>query len=106
MITIHYRDPKQNLTNRKETKTIILMKFLANEAIDILYCDGQLPYSYLSALEQKLQDYFTKELRASRKRSHDYIFIGKGIGLLDYKDLEYHRHYTLIGKYNDLKRKY
>ena len=56
MITVHYRDPKQNSTNRKETKTIILMKILASEAIDILYCDGQLSYSYLSALEQKLQD--------------------------------------------------
>ena len=36
------------------------MKFLANEAIDILYCDGQLSYNYLSALEQRLQDYFTQ----------------------------------------------
>ena len=78
MITVHYRDPKQNPTNRKKTKTIIQMKFLANEAIDILYCDGQLPYSYLSALEQRLQDYFTKELRASRKRSPMYIFLVEG----------------------------
>ena len=83
MITVHYRDPTQNPTNRKETKTIIQMKFLANEAIDVLYCDGQLPYSYLSALEQKLQDYFTKELRASGKRSPEYIFLGTGIGLLE-----------------------
>ena len=57
------------------------MKFLANEAIDILYCDDQLPYNYLSALEQRLQDYFTVELRASRKRSPEYLFLDKGIGL-------------------------
>ena len=63
MITIHYKDPKQNPINSKETKTIIQMKFLANEAIDILYCDGQLSYNYLSALEQRLQDNFTKELK-------------------------------------------
>ena len=69
MINVHYIDPKQNPTNRKETKIIIQMKFLANEAIDILYCDGQLSYSYLSALEHRLQEYFTKELRALRKRS-------------------------------------
>ena len=67
-------DPKQNPTNRKETKIIIQMKFLANEAIDILYCDGQLPYSYLSALEHRLQEYFTKELRALRKRSFEYTY--------------------------------
>ena len=83
MITVHYRHPKQNPTNRKETKIIIRMKFLANEAIDILYCDGQLSYNYLSALEQRLQEYFTKELRVSRKRSPEYIFLGKGIGLLE-----------------------
>ena len=83
MITIHYKDPKQNPTNRKETKTIIQTKFLANEAIDILYCDGQLSYNYLSALEQRLQDTFTKELRASRKRSLEYILLDKEIGLLE-----------------------
>ena len=83
MITVHYRDPKQNPINRKETKTIIQMKFLANEAIDILYCDGQLSYNYLSALEQRLQDYFTQELRISRERSLEYIFLDKGIGLLE-----------------------
>ena len=53
------------------------MKFLANEAIDILYCDGQLSYNYLSTLEQKLQDNFTNELRASRKRSPEYILLDK-----------------------------
>ena len=53
------------------------MKFLANEAIDILYCDGLLPYSYRSALEHKLQEYFTKGLRALRKRSSGYIFLDK-----------------------------
>ena len=83
MITVHYRDPKQNPTNRKETKTIIQVKLLANEAIDILYCDGQLSYSYLSALEQRLQDYFTKELRVSRKRSSTSICSDKEIGLLE-----------------------
>ena len=83
MITVPYRDPKQNPINRKETKTIIQMKFLANEAIDILYCDEQLSYNYLSALEQRLQDYFTKELRASRKRSPEYILLDKEIGLLE-----------------------
>ena len=67
MITVHYKDPKQNPINRKETKTIIQMKFLANEAIDILYCDGQLSYNYLSALEQRLQDNFTKELKFQEK---------------------------------------
>ena len=82
MITVHYKDPKQNPINRKETKTIIQMKFLANEAIDILYCDGQLSYSYLDALEQKLQDYFTQELRISRERNLEYMFLDKGIGLL------------------------
>ena len=59
------------------------MKFLANEAIDNLYCDGQLPYSYLGVSKQRLQDYFTKVLRALRKRSPGYIFLGKGIGLLE-----------------------
>ena len=83
MITVHYRDPKQTPINRKETKTIIQTKFLANEAIDILYCDGQLSYNYLSALEQRLQDYFTQELRISRERSLEYIFLDKDIGLLD-----------------------
>ena len=83
MITVHYRDPKQNPINRKETKTIIQMKFLANEAIDILYCDGQLSYNYLSALEQRLQDYFTQELRISRERNLEYMFLDKGIGLLE-----------------------
>ena len=73
MITVHYKDPKQNPINRKETKTIIQMKFLANTAIDILYCNGQLSYNYLSALEHRLQDYFTQELRISRKRSLVYI---------------------------------
>ena len=62
---------------------MITVHYLVNEAIDILYCDGQLPYSYLSALEQRLQDYFAKELRASRKRSPEYIFLGKEIGLLE-----------------------
>ena len=75
MINVHYRDPKQNPTNRKETKIIIQIKFLANEAIDTLYCDDQLPYSYLSALEQRLQECFTKELRTLRKRSSEYIFL-------------------------------
>ena len=75
------------------------MKFLVNEAIDILYCDEQLSYNYLSALEQRLQDYFTQQLRVSRKRGSEYIFLGKGIGLLN-KDLEDHRYYTLIGKYS------
>ena len=83
MITVHYRDPKQNPINRKETKTIIQMRFLASEAIDILYCDGQLSYNYLSAFEQRLQDYFTQELRISRKRSLEYIFLDQGIGLLE-----------------------
>ena len=83
MITVHYKDPKQNPINRKETKTIIQMKFLANTAIDILYCDGQLSYKYLSALEQRLQDYFTQELRISRERSLEYIFLDEGIGLLE-----------------------
>ena len=82
MITVHYKDPKQNPTNRKETKTIIQMKFLVNEVINILYCDGQLSYNYLSALEQRLQDNFTKELRASRKRSLEYILLDNEIGLL------------------------
>ena len=59
------------------------MKFLANEAIDILYCDGQLSYNYLSALEQRLQDNFTKELRASRKRNLEYILLNKEICLLE-----------------------
>ena len=82
MITVHYRDPKQNPINRKETKIIIQMKFLANEAIDILYCDRQLSYNYLNTLEQKLQDYFTQELRISRERSLEYMFLDKSIGLL------------------------
>ena len=82
MITVHYRDPKQNPFNRKETKTIIQMKFLANEAIDILYCDRQLSYNHLNALEQKLQDYFTQELRISRERNLEYMFLDKSIGLL------------------------
>ena len=68
MITVHYRDPKQNPINRKETKTIIQMKFLINEAINILYCDGRLSYNYLNALEQKLQDYFTQELRIFKRK--------------------------------------
>ena len=85
MITVHYKDPKQNPINRKETKTIIQMKFLANAAIDILYCDGQLSYNYLSALEQRLQDNFTKELKASRKRSLEYILLDKEIGLLEHR---------------------
>ena len=59
------------------------MKFLANEAIDIPYCDGQLSYNYLSTLEQRLQDYFTQELRISRERSLEYILLDKGIGLLE-----------------------
>ena len=83
MITVHYKDPKQNPINRKETKTIIQMKFLANTAIDILYCDGQLSYKYLSTLEQRLQDYFMQELRISRERSLEYIFLNEGIGLLE-----------------------
>ena len=82
MITVHYRDPKQNPFNRKETKTIIQMKFLANEAIDILYCNGRLSYNHLNALEQKLQDYFTQELRISRERNLEYMFLDKTIGLL------------------------
>ena len=82
MITVHYRDPKQNPINKKEIKTIIQMKFLANEAIDILYCDGWLSYIYLNALEQRLQDYFTQELRISRERSFEYMFLDKSIGLL------------------------
>ena len=85
MITVHYRDPKQNPFNRKETKTIIQMKFLANEAIDILYCDGQLSYNHLNTLEQKLQDYFTQELRISRERNLEYMFLDKSIGLLKIK---------------------
>ena len=56
------------------------MKFLINEAIDILYCDGQLSYNYLNALEQRLQDYFTQELRISREWSFEYMFLDKGIG--------------------------
>ena len=83
MITVHYKEPKQNPINTKETKTIIQMKFLANTAIDILYCDGQLSYKYLSALEQRLQEYFTQELRISRERSLEYIFLDEGIGLLE-----------------------
>ena len=83
MITVHYKDPKQNPINRKEAKTIIQMKFLANEAIDILYCDRQLSYNYLSTLEQSFQDYFTQELGISRERSLEYIFLDKGIGLLE-----------------------
>ena len=82
MITVHYRDPKQNPINRKETKAIIQMKFLASEAIDILYCDGQLSCNYLNALEQKLQDYFAQELRISRERNLEYMFLDKGIGFL------------------------
>ena len=58
------------------------MKFLANEAIDILYCDGQLSYNYLNVLEQKLQDYFTQELRISREKNLKYICLDKSIGLL------------------------
>ena len=58
------------------------MKFLANEAIDILYCDGQLSCNYLNVLEQRLQDYFTQELRISRENNLEYICLDKGIGLL------------------------
>ena len=76
-------DPKQIPTNKKETKIIIQMKFLPNEAIDILYFDGLLSHSYLSALEHRLQEYFTKELRALRERSFEYMFLSRGIGLLD-----------------------
>ena len=68
MITIHYRDPKQNPTNKKEIKIIIQMKFLANEAIDILYCDGQLPYSYLSALEQRIARISHKRIKSFKKK--------------------------------------
>ena len=68
MITVHYKDPKQNPINRKETKTIIQMKFLANTAIDILYCNGQLSYNYLSALEQRLQDYFTTRIKNFKRK--------------------------------------
>ena len=61
-------------TIKKETKIIIQMKSLANETIDILYFDGLLPHSYLSALEPRLQEYFfTRELRALSKRSFEYI---------------------------------
>ena len=83
LINVQYMDPKQIPTNKKETKIIIQMKFLANEAIDILYFDGLLPHSYLSALEHSLQEYFTRELRALRKRSFEYMFLSRGIGLLD-----------------------
>ena len=76
-------DPKQIPTNKNETKIIIQMKFLANEAIDILHFDGLLPHSYLSALEHRLQEYFTRELRALRERSFEYMFLSRGIGFLD-----------------------
>ena len=59
------------------------MKFLANEAIGILYFDGLLSHSYLSTLEHRLQEYFTKELRALRERSFEHMFLSRGIGLLD-----------------------
>lgn len=75
-------DPRQIPTEIKETKIIIQMKFMANEVIDILHFDGLLSHIYLSALEHRLQEYFTQELRALRKRSLEHKILSHGVGLL------------------------
>ena len=43
------------------------LRSLTNEAIDILYDDGLLPYDYINALSFRLQEYFTRELKTLRK---------------------------------------
>ena len=60
-------DPGQVPLHIQASKLLPQLKTLANEAIDLLYYDDLLPGDTLDTLVYRLQEYFTKELRALRK---------------------------------------
>ena len=51
----------------------------------------------------RLKEYFTRELRTLRKRSFEHMFLSRGIGLLDQRP---RRPQTLISKCNKMMRSF